>query len=220
MNILNEWLGEYWAAIPIFILVLTAARFILGSVSKPRPPALPGIGYTLIYSDRTGGKNRTTASENNFSYERLASAVGRSKSQYRNAAAHLSVIKSGILLTDDKYRLQGKPDMIYRRGNTYLPIELKSGSAEKEPRDSDILQLAVYFRLVEAEYGVRPRRGRLIYRDAMFIIKNNRALRKRLLSTLSEMRGMLENPEAVSPAERAFAKCRYCNCRGTVCGEL
>jgi CRISPR-associated exonuclease Cas4 len=122
------------------------------------------------------------------------------------------------VLTARQYNLTGKPDMIYAKKGTMIPIELKSGGIgqKEQPKDGDLMQLSAYFALVEAEWGIRPKEGRLIYHDAMFVVRNTRRLRKRLLQTLTDMENMLHNPDG---AERDFnfIKCRRCLCRGTVC---
>jgi CRISPR-associated exonuclease Cas4 len=125
----------------------------------------------------------------------------------------------GRLLTDHRHQLQGKPDMIYAKGRRMCPVELKSGKIgeAEQPRDGDLMQLAVYFLLIEAEFGIRARNGRIIYKDSMFIVSNNKALRQQLLRTLSAMRQMLDEPGQAVEAEQSFVKCRHCPCRDTVC---
>ncbi len=123
------------------------------------------------------------------------------------------------LLRSEKYSLSGKPDIIYKHCifNRYIPVELKSGSVNgsKSPHHGDLLQLAAYFALVESEYGKKPKQGRLIYKDAMFTVRNTAKLRKEMVSTLAFMRSMLEGKDL--PCEPSFQKCRHCMCRGTVC---
>jgi len=98
------------------------------------------------------------------------------------------------LLRSEKYNLTGKPDFIFKRGRKYIPGELKSGKLKGsgEPRPGDMMQLAAYFLIIPGEFGRMPRQGRLIYGDTMFIIKNRRRLRKRLISIISEMNRTLE----------------------------
>lgn len=108
--------------------------------------------------------------------------------------------------------------MIYAKGRKLIPAELKSGDIGKklQPRDGDMMQLAVYFLLAEAEWGARPRKGLLIYNDGMFVIRNTRKLRNKLTRTLVEMENMLKDPGYIT-AEPGFIKCKHCLCRGTVC---
>lgn len=177
-------------AIPAGLLFIVAAqlaaRFWPGRTIR-RPPGLPGYGYTLVYADAPKG-------------EREAGVTYSKK------------------LSDPHHRLQGKPDMVFSNGRQFIPVELKSGSLgiKNRPRDGDLMQLAVYFILVEAEYGVRPKQGRLIYNDGMFIVANSRVLRKRLLRMLAEMRKAASAEPSHAP-EAHWAKCLHCPCRGTVC---
>jgi CRISPR-associated exonuclease Cas4 len=128
------------------------------------------------------------------------------------------IYEDAHLLYDEHYKLKGKPDMVYRKGRKLIPVELKSGRIGKnaEPRFGDLMQLAAYFILVEAEWGIKPVQGRLIYSDGMFLVANTRALRRRLAETLSDMEYMLESPDGFE-AEPGFSKCKYCPCQGTVC---
>ena len=118
----------------------------------------------------------------------------------------------------------GKPDFgkllyssKYEFGKRIMPIELKSGSiGEKDfPHRGDYLQLCTYFLIIEDVYGRRPKYGRLVYRDHMFIIKNTRKVRKEVLKVAAEMHALLIH--GVAQPNPSFVKCRPCICNGTVC---
>ena len=130
---------------------------------------------------------------------------------------HPGATLNGKLLVSEKYGLQGKPDYIYKKGNALIPVELKSGTAEKltQPREGDVMQLAAYFFIIRDLYGHKPRSGYLVYSDCVFKIKNTRHLGKRLFTVLSEMREMLVTGEGYDNA--SFMTCKHCICRGTVC---
>ena len=121
----------------------------------------------------------------------------------------------------ERYGLRGKPDAIYanKNGAALIPVELKSTEIgeKSEPHRGDLMQLAAYFLLVEAQYGIRPAQGRLIYKDAAFKVKNCGKLRKALLDTMADMRDMLETGQTDFNGA-SFVKCKHCLCRGTVCG--
>lgn len=125
----------------------------------------------------------------------------------------------GKLLYSAAYELQGKPDYIYKKrfGRGIVPVELKSGKIGDDslPHRGDLLQLAAYFLILEDVYKVRPRFGRLVYSDSMFVVKNTRGLRKEVLNTTKEMREMLIY--GVGKANASFVTCRHCVCNGTVC---
>jgi CRISPR-associated exonuclease Cas4 len=125
----------------------------------------------------------------------------------------------GKILYSQQYDIQGKPDYIFKkRSGQLIPVELKSGSIsddETMPHQGDLIQLAAYFLIIEDVYGIRPKEGRLVYKNKMFIIKNTKAIRNQVEDTIDDMRQMLETGQG--DCEPSFVKCRYCLCRGTVC---
>lgn len=128
-------------------------------------------------------------------------------------------ITYGKLLFSEEYNITGKPDFIYRNILTgkLFPVEIKSGKVKdkKYPYDGDLMQLALYFLLIEDIYNKKPKSGKLIYSDYMFTVKNSRRLRNELFKTLKEMRNMLDTGEGeCSPS---FIHCKNCICNGTVC---
>lgn len=181
-----SWVDLFFLLLSVILGVL----FIFRSRSQPMkkvPSSNRMAGYTLIYADqKQNGKN-----EEDF----------------------------GKLLYSAEYELQGKPDYIFKKrfGKGIVPVELKSGSIGDDPlpHHGDLLQLAAYFLIIEDVYKVRPKFGRLIYRDFMFVIKNTRGLRKEVQKNTKEMREMLTY--GVGKANPSFATCRFCICNGTVC---
>lgn len=121
------------------------------------------------------------------------------------------------LLYSEKYNIQGKPDFIFKKGNKYIPIELKSGKIKnkKTPNKGDLLQLVTYFLIIEDVYNSKPIYGKIVYSDYSFIIKNKRHLKKLVLKTLKDMRLMLKTGKG-KPVN-TFQKCKHCLCRLTVC---
>lgn len=125
----------------------------------------------------------------------------------------------GRILCSDKYNLQGKPDYIYKQilGEKLVPIELKSGKIGNGilPHKGDYLQLCAYFLIIEEEFKIRPKFGRLVYSDCVFQVRNTGKVRKEVVGVINNMWDMLENGEGV--VNPSFPKCRRCVCRGTVC---
>lgn len=124
------------------------------------------------------------------------------------------------LLVSEKYNLQGKPDYIFKTRLTgkYIPVEIKSTQLKEDeeyPHEGDLMQLVAYFLIIEDVYHRRPKNGRLIYKNRMFIVKNTRKLRRQLKNYLREMRRMLETGKGEAFPD--FPKCRNCVCQGTVC---
>ena len=105
-------------------------------------------------------------------------------------------IEYGKILYSEKYDLQGKPDYIFQKrwSKNLIPVELKSGTINEDdirPHEGDMMQLAAYFLIIEDVYNKRPKEGRLIYSNYMFIIRNTWKLRRKTKQILAEMRDML-----------------------------
>lgn len=134
----------------------------------------------------------------------------------------INIITSKMLYSE-KYMLKGKPDYILKSNNSekYIPIELKSGYIKDDtyPHMGDLLQLITYFIIIEEEFLQRPKYGKLIYNDYMFIVKNTKAHRKMVLKTVKDMRKMLKTGKAKN-VEPSFMKCKYCVCNNSVCEEV
>lgn len=145
-------------------------------------------GYEILYTDQKGDFDKT------------------------------KVIVSQMIVSD-KYALRGKPDYIYinKSKTDLIPVELKSGKIKDNemPYAGDLMQLVAYFLMIEDKFTIKPREGRIIYKDHMFIIKNTKKLRTDLLKIIDDMNNMLETGESnVSPS---FIKCKHCICNATVC---
>ncbi len=173
----------------MLLVALACIEKILPSGIKKVKPKLPMFGYDLFYADKKAGD------------------------------AKPGVIYSQVLYSE-KYGLSGKPDLVFMKkgGRELLPVELKSASIgdAPEPRVGDLMQLSSYFIILDENYGIRVKEGRLIYSDFMFRVRNTKRLRRQLLSIVDEMRDMLKT--GVGRGEQpAFQKCRHCVCRGTVC---
>lgn len=173
------------AAIAIIFIFIIIKLF--SKKIKKTKPSLHPFGFRLIYTDQKPKKKRD------------------------------DVIYSKLLYSK-RYNIHGKPDFLFQnKSGKIIPIELKSGTIGSAdfPHKGDLLQLTAYFIIVEETYGIKPKEGRLIYKDFMFKIKNTRKLRKILFETLEEMRETLI--DGIADVEPNYAKCRHCVCRGTVC---
>ena len=117
-----------------------------------------------------------------------------------------------------KYDLAGKPDLILRRGDQMIPVELKSTPGPERPYPSHVLQLAAYCLLIEENYGIRPEYGILRYRDREFDVPFDEKTEDRLLSLISRMR--VEDPEkSLPPVCSQPWKCRHCG-YADICHDL
>lgn len=108
-----------------------------------------------------------------------------------------------------QYGLNGKPDLIIRRGKDLIPVEIKSAPGRERPYRSHKLQLAAYCLLVEEHYGIRPPCGILRYRDRQFEIPFSKELETELLSVLEALRS--EDPQSELPSRCGNPKkCTHC----------
>ena len=170
-----------WAILVVFGLLLLLLLLKKGKPNIQKLTARDDVrGYALIYADQKQGKKH----EEDF----------------------------GKLLYSAKYELQGKPDYIFQSPvlKKVVPVELKSGEIDEEemPHHGDLLQLGAYFLILEDVYGQKPPFGRIVYQDYMFEIRNTAKIRNEVLSTMKEMREMLQY--GVGKAKPSFATCRPC----------
>ncbi len=123
------------------------------------------------------------------------------------------------VLISSKYKLRGKPDLVYKSRFTrkLYPIELKSGKLgmdAKIPRDGDLMQLCAYFFILEEHYNCKVPYGKLVYKDCIFIVKNNRYMKKTFLTVLKNMRNF-----TIHKSNNLVNKkvCATCALKHTVC---
>jgi CRISPR-associated exonuclease Cas4 len=119
-------------------------------------------------------------------------------------------------LFDPELRLAGRPDYLVKQRNSLIPVEIKSGQSPLQPYDSHLLQLAAYMRLVETQHGRRPGHGFIAYPQRSFRVANTHGLERRLLTTLSEMRGA--HASLPSRSHSQPERCRGCGFR-SVCDQ-
>ncbi len=123
------------------------------------------------------------------------------------------------ILKSEKYKLRGKPDLIYKSRFTrkYYPIELKSGklgSNATVPRDGDLMQLCAYFFIIEEHYNCKVPYGKLVYKDCAFIVKNNKYMKRTFLNVLKNMQVFSAEKNNVVTTKKV---CNTCTLRFTVC---
>jgi CRISPR-associated exonuclease Cas4 len=120
-------------------------------------------------------------------------------------------------LRSKRYELTGKPDYIVRRGDRYIPVEVKTGRTPETPHESHLMQLGVYCILVEETYGTRPPHGVLQYAERSFEVPFTDAFRDRVLETTLRMR-LAEMTGNVHRIHDSPGKCRGCS-RREACAE-
>lgn len=99
------------------------------------------------------------------------------------------------LLRSEKWKLQGRPDLVAEIDDDIVPIEIKSSSMPKIKPFSHIMQLTAYAILVEEKYGKRVYYGILKYPQGNLRIEideNMRETLRNLLLKMEEVRGTME----------------------------
>ncbi|OON99592.1 MAG: hypothetical protein ATN35_11810 [Epulopiscium sp. Nele67-Bin004] len=126
----------------------------------------------------------------------------------------------GKLLVAPNLNLHGKPDYIFKKLFSLIPLELKSGTLKSDtPHMGDLHQLVVYFLIIEEVYKKRPPYGKLVYKNKTIVVKNTKQLRKETLNQIELMRKMLDGETIIKEdgCYKTYAKCKSCVCRDTVC---
>jgi CRISPR-associated exonuclease Cas4 len=108
--------------------------------------------------------------------------------------------------------LAGTPDYIVRTGQGLVPVEVKPGRTEDEPRESHLLQVLAYCLLIEEAEGKRPPHGLLRYSNNTFKVDYNKETRAYLISVLDEIRHAASMTE-VDRNHAQPARCRACGYR-------
>ena len=110
--------------------------------------------------------------------------------------------------------LTGKPDYIVKKGNQYIPVEVKSSDSTNIPYDSHIYQLAAYCYLVEKETGKRPEYGILHYPTRTFRVDYTQELETSLLELIAQIRYQ-ERRSVVNRSHESPQRCKRCGYQET-----
>ena len=148
---------------------------------------------------------------------KTATAFGKELVYTDSNVANSKGVVVGELLIDQELGISGKPDFIVKsEDGKYIPIEIKSSNIEgNDPYPGDKMQLATYIALTIARFGPVAY-GEIHYRNNKFVIQNTPELITELREVVNKMRNYSntgEKPNALGYS----GKCRYCDCRGTVC---
>lgn len=102
--------------------------------------------------------------------------------------------KNARVLVSRRHGLRGKPDYLLDDGaGGIIPVELKSGPMPRgrKAHRSHVIQLAVYFLLVEDDLRKNTAHGLIRYNNGSIQIENTGELRDELLDVVEEMREAL-----------------------------
>ena len=115
----------------------------------------------------------------------------------------------------EEYMLSGKPDYIIKKGEDYIPVEIKTGRIPRGPFFSHILQVVAYCLLIEERYGKAPPCGILEYADhKLHRIDYDEKGKELVFSKLDEMREMLAGGKKPYRNHNRRGKCHNCSRRG------
>jgi CRISPR-associated exonuclease Cas4 len=101
----------------------------------------------------------------------------------------------GKVLYSQVLPLIGKPDYIIKEGNTYIPVEVKTGKTPSEPYESHTMQLMAYCFLIEENYNITPPGGYIKYPDKEFKIAYTQEAKKSLKYLVKEVMIVKESRE-------------------------
>lgn len=122
-------------------------------------------------------------------------------------------------LYDPQLKLTGKPDYVVAlRDGTQVPVEVKSGTAPREPYQSHLMQLAAYCWLVERNTGSRPPYGLLHYKDKTYQVEYTEELETELVELIDEIRQAEACPDGPGRSHQEAIRCRRCGYRNS-CDE-
>ena len=130
------------------------------------------------------------------------------------------------LVTDGKVRkplfdpetgLAGKPDLLLKKGEQIIPVEIKSSDIQNNPPETHIVQLMAYCLLTEKTFLIRPDYGILRYRNEEFSISYTIKREKDLMLLMDQIRmnGLKTEPHR---SHCYKARCNACGYR-TQCTE-
>lgn len=125
--------------------------------------------------------------------------------------AHRQADGKPRLFVSERYGLSGRPDLVLKEGDKYVPVEIKTGRTPRGPLFSHILQLGAYLLLLEETYG-SPAGGILRYAERDDHIEWTDDLKMLVTLKLDEMRQKLRTGEVHRNHNRP-GKCAGCSRR-------
>jgi CRISPR-associated exonuclease Cas4 len=90
--------------------------------------------------------------------------------------------------------MAGKPDYLMKdRSGDLIPVEVKSSNAPRagRPYESNLMQLAAYFLILEDVLERPTPYGLIRYRNRTLRVANTDELRARLMEVIAQMRGLM-----------------------------
>ncbi|MFO0887916.1 MAG: Dna2/Cas4 domain-containing protein [Isosphaeraceae bacterium] len=123
----------------------------------------------------------------------------------------LTVSLDDRTLFSKRLMLVGRPDRLVRQGSAIIPEEWKSS---RRVYHGHRLQLAVYFLLIEDQFGVRTPHGFVVLGDGSRVkVENTERLRSEALDIAHQIRSHRRDRLTPIPVSQPAAKCRACGQR-------
>ena len=113
--------------------------------------------------------------------------------------------------------LTGKPDYLVKKGDQYIPVEVKSGTTPAAPYDAHIFQLGAYCLLTWETYGVRPDYGILHYHGRTFAIDFTSELENKVRQRITDIQ-MGSRRKELPRSHEAPQRCARCGFR-SICDQ-
>ncbi len=129
---------------------------------------------------------------------------------------YIDDLQKAPILKSEKYKIWGRPDLLIKKGDDYIPVEIKTGRIPRGPLFSHIMQLTAYMLLVEENYKTPPY-GLLKYGPQIYKIEYEEDLKNIMLQKVKEMREALKTGE-VHRNHHKIGKCLHCS-RRDICPE-
>lgn len=137
----------------------------------------------------------------------LLAGLGRKMRRRRGLGMGKTVSLDRVTLTSSRLGLTGRPDRLIKMDGSVIPEEWKSS---RRLRDSHLAQLAVYFLLIEDEFGVRPPYGFVVCAGTQYRVENTAELRAWVLDMVGKIRAARATVTVSLPVAPAPAQCRSC----------
>lgn len=138
--------------------------------------------------------------------------VGRGMRLRRGLGGGKTVSLDNLTLTSRKLGLTGRPDRMVETGGTVIPEEWKSA---RHPGWWHVIQLGVYFLLIEDQKKVRPPYGFLVLGDGTrHRVDNTPELRAKVLEAAAQLRAARANPLTPISVQPKPWQCNRCGQRG------
>ena len=136
---------------------------------------------------------------------------GKQVRQGQGVSEGLTVAMDSLTLKSHRYGLIGRPDRLFRVGDSIIPEEWKSA---RILRPWHLAQIGVYFLLLEEELGVIPPHGFIVLGDGTrHQVENDQHLRKWVLEIASGIRSAQMAITAPILVQPKHGQCRPCGMR-------